>query len=419
MYFKGTAKIASRGDGSGAPALPGARPLLAQTEKESPDDDGWRHRIDARFTSLRGYAALAVMLAHYQYLGFLAAAPVLKYSAQLELMLFFFLSSFLLSHSLASDPDWTKVSIFPVASYAINRVFRIFPLLFIVVTFCWRWSLAFFPASTTLAQALALSVTLGKAPSVLWTIPVELTFYVFLPVCLRHFLRLTRSPLGAGALTALFAAWCVCIAVARRYGVPAEVWMTLGFHHYANTFVGGVLLYALLANGHIAIPRAGAAIADGAPALFLLAYPFVSRTLFAGDFRMTELDDRAAWQAYYDLIFPFAPFLVGGIVYGLLHPSRTLLSTVMRAKFLRRSGDISFGVYLIHIPMIEAFGSRYGYGDPQFLAAAASTLAVASVLSATVERPAIALGREIGRRLRGSQDSAARGVARPLSSTAG
>ena len=82
------------------------------------------------------------MLAHYQYLGFFAAAPVLKYSAQLELMLFFFLSSFLLSHSLASDPDWTKVSIFPVASYAINRVFRIFPLLFIVVTFAgggaWR-----------------------------------------------------------------------------------------------------------------------------------------------------------------------------------------------------------------------------------------------------------------------------------------
>src|SRR5208337_3354366 len=176
---------ASRGDGFGAPmagiaetpAPPGARPLLAQAEKESPADDGWRRRIDARFTSLRGYAALAVMLAHYQYLGFLAAAPVLKDSAQLELMLFFFLSSFLLSHSLASDPNWTKVSIFPVASYAINRVFRIFPLLFIVVTFCWRWSLAFFAAPTTLAQALALSVTLGKAPSVLWTIPVELTFY--------------------------------------------------------------------------------------------------------------------------------------------------------------------------------------------------------------------------------------------------
>ena len=64
-------------------------------------------------------------------------------------MLFFFLSSFLLSHSLASDPDWTKVSIFPVASYAINRVFRIFPLLLIVVTVCWQRNLAFFSAPTT------------------------------------------------------------------------------------------------------------------------------------------------------------------------------------------------------------------------------------------------------------------------------
>src|SRR5271166_7191675 len=223
--------------------------------------EGWRRRIDARFTSLRGYAALAVMLAHYQYLGFLAAAPVLKDSAQLELMQFFFLSSFLLSHSLASDPDWTKVSIFPVASYAINRVFRIFPLLFIVVTFCWRWSLAFFPAPTTLAQALALTFTLGKAPSVLWTIPVELTFYVFLPLILKLMLFLTRTKWGAALACACFVAWCVDIALARSLSLPPAFWMTLGFHHYANSFVGGVLLYALLHNRHVAFPRAGAAIA--------------------------------------------------------------------------------------------------------------------------------------------------------------
>src|SRR5271157_3972784 len=175
-----------------------------ETRAAPADEAGWKHRIDGRFTALRGYAALTVMLAHYQYLGFLSAAPVLKYSAQLELMLFFFLSSFLLSHSLASDQDWCRDSIFPISTYAINRVFRIFPLLFIVVTVCWREKLAFFPANTTYGEALVMSLTLGKAPSVLWTMPVELTFYVYLPLCLRHFLRLTRSRFGAGALIALF-----------------------------------------------------------------------------------------------------------------------------------------------------------------------------------------------------------------------
>ena len=69
-------------------------------------DPDWRSRIDKRFTSLRGAAALIVMLAHYQYIGFLPALPAFKYSGQCGLMVFFFLSSFLLCHSLASDPNW-------------------------------------------------------------------------------------------------------------------------------------------------------------------------------------------------------------------------------------------------------------------------------------------------------------------------
>jgi hypothetical protein len=64
----------------------------------------WRSRIDKRFTSLRGFAALTVMLAHYQYIGLLPSLPVFKYSGQFGLILFFFLSSFLLCHSLAYIP---------------------------------------------------------------------------------------------------------------------------------------------------------------------------------------------------------------------------------------------------------------------------------------------------------------------------
>ena len=42
-------------------------------------DSDWRSRIDKRFTSLRGAAALIVMLAHYQYIRFLPALPAFKY----------------------------------------------------------------------------------------------------------------------------------------------------------------------------------------------------------------------------------------------------------------------------------------------------------------------------------------------------
>jgi peptidoglycan/LPS O-acetylase OafA/YrhL len=162
----------------------------------------WRLRIDGRFTSLRGFAALAVMMAHYQYIGLLPALPLFKYSAQIPLMIFFFLSSFLLSHSLSSDPNWLSRPALSVSTYAVNRIFRIFPLLLVVVAATYWTGTAYFTQSTSFWVALRLSLTLGEAPSVLWTIPVELTFYIYLPFILRTVLRMTRAPLGAMSLSA-------------------------------------------------------------------------------------------------------------------------------------------------------------------------------------------------------------------------
>ena len=173
--------------------------------------------------------------------------------------------------------------------------------------------------------------------------------------------------------------------------------MTLGFHHYANSFVGGVLFYALLANGRIRFPRCGACIAWIAPIVFLCAYPFLYFALFRGDPSMAELARPGAWISYYDAVFPIAPLVVGGVIYGLLHPSASPLSRIMRTRGLRKIGELSFGVYLVHIPMVVFFVSRFGYGQWQFCAAIVATFAAAAVLSALIERPGIAFGRDLGR----------------------
>lgn len=69
----------------------------------------------------------------------------------------------------------------------------------------------------------------------------------------------------------------------------------------------------------------------------------------------------------------------------------------MRTAALRKTGELSFGVYLVHIPMVTLFESRFGYGQWQFCASIAATFAAAAVLSALIERPGIALGRDLGR----------------------
>jgi len=229
----------------------------------------------------------------------------------------------------------------------------------------WNGS-SFFLPSTTCWEALRLSLTLGQAPGVLWTIPVELTFYLYLPIVLALALPATRAHLGGAALGLAYLAWCVAIALARHEGAPATAWMTLGFHHYANSFVGGVLLYALIANGRVRFPPSAAWVAAIAPLAFVLAMPFCRFAFLRRDPWMAELAAPGAWQSYYDAIFPFAPLIVGGIVYGLLHPSESLLSRVMRVGLLRKTGELSFGVYLVHVPMIVLIGSRYGFGPLQF-----------------------------------------------------
>ena len=318
----------------------------------SPIDPDWRSRIDKRFTSLRGFAALTVMLAHYQYIGFLPAAPVFKYSAQCGLMVFFFLSSFLLCHSLASDPNWKARPHLSLIAYSINRVFRIFPLLFVVIALTYWNRSSFFPSPVGYWEGLRQSLTLGEAPSVLWTIPVELTFYLYLPIVLALAAAATRSRLGAAILGSVYLAWCVAIAVARHNGGPAPLWMTLGFHHYANSFVGGALFYALLTNSQIRFPRCGAWIAWVATApvhLRLPVPPFraVPQRRFNG--RIGAARSVAVLSTTRSS--PIAPVVVGGVIYGLLHPSDSPLSRIMRTRVLRKTGELSFGVYAgVHIP---------------------------------------------------------------------
>jgi peptidoglycan/LPS O-acetylase OafA/YrhL len=361
-------------------------------------DPAFAARIDERFTGLRGYAALSVMLAHYQYMGLFNFVPFFKYGAQLSLYIFFFLSTFLLSRSLTADRHWREKPHLAIARYAINRVFRIFPLFLVVVTAAFLLQVAFFDPSTPYWRALLMSLSIGSAPSILWSIPVELAFYVYLPAILAAFLYLTRSRLGATLVSLAFVAWCAAIAISRYRGASPAAWMTLDIHHLANCFVGGVLFFALLYNGRFTFGRLGAIVSPLALVAFLGGYPFVSSAR-VGDYRMSALQDESAWRAHFDLVVPVAPLVVAGLVYGLLHSDRNLLAKAMRYKPLLKVGDLSFGIYLVHIPMLAWINRTYGYGQWQLEVAFVGTFVAAYVLSRLIEKPAIAFGHEIGREL--------------------
>ena len=356
----------------------------------------WESRIDGRFTSLRGYAALTVVLAHYQTSDFPFDLPMYRFAGQFGLFLFFFLSAFLLSHSLFLAARTTH-PVVALVKYATNRIFRIFPLLIAVVMFaCWR-EVAFFPPGTRYTDAIVNALTLGVAPSILWTIPVELVFYGYLPVVLVACLWLASRRRGPQLLAAGFIIWCAAIAYAAHTSPAHPAWMTLGFHWYANSFVGGVGLYAILRNLTVQLPARTPLYLSLAPLVFLLAHPFFYASVVPGDFKLQTLTDPGAWSRFYNHIYPWAPIIVAAMFVELLSPAESALSRFLRLPVLKKIGDVSFGAYLTHMPVLLIIKAHFGAGQWQFFAALVATFAVAMLLHEIIEKPAISAGRAIGR----------------------
>lgn len=124
---------------------------------------------------LRGFAALLVVVSHCANRGFLP--DFLGYGlGQMGVTLFFGLSGFLMAY-LYYDKTPTLENI---RDYTINRIARVLPLFYIVAIFVTVCFAAFdysFLKVTSWKQ-VAGNLFLLRGSSVLWTIPVELHFYV-------------------------------------------------------------------------------------------------------------------------------------------------------------------------------------------------------------------------------------------------
>ncbi|MFL0356823.1 acyltransferase family protein [Erythrobacter sp. GH1-10] len=124
---------------------------------------------------LRGFAALVVVVSHCAAFGFLPKFLGAGLG-QMGVMLFFGLSGFLMAY-LYSGKTLNRANL---REYAINRATRVLPLYFIVASFV---ALCFITLDYSLLKVfswkdIAGNMLLLKGSSVLWTIPVEVHFYV-------------------------------------------------------------------------------------------------------------------------------------------------------------------------------------------------------------------------------------------------
>ncbi|MBL8346483.1 MAG: acyltransferase [Rubrivivax sp.] len=342
------------------------------------------------FDLIRLLAALQVAFEHaVQHLQ-VAALPALREFAALfpGVPIFFFVSGFLISRSFERNPD--------LREYAQNRALRIYPAL-IVCTLVAVASVAFtgYFRSREFSAALFVAWIAGQVTFVqffnpdfmrgfgtgvlngsLWSVTVELQFYVLLPLVYAVARVDDRDPArGRSSLLALLA--LALLAQLGRDHVGSDLRATLPFKLLNVSFVPWIFLFLLgvLTQRHFEVVHARLA---GRFLPWFVAY-IVAAMLAT---RVLGMDIGNAMN-------PLLSVLLAAAVFAFAYTRPAL------GHRLLRGNDISYGVYIYHVPVINLFihAGWVGLGLHAVVGVVGISLALAAASWWGVERPCLRLKR--------------------------
>jgi peptidoglycan/LPS O-acetylase OafA/YrhL len=325
---------------------------------------------DHSLDGIRAIAALCVFATHATYLNLLP--PILNFrgAGRAGVVLFFFLSAFLISGPFFRDPRkaltwqaWT--------TYGLRRLFRILPLYYAVLfaLFCAALEPLNRSSLSANARLLALHVTFQKGLSVFWTIVVEMRFYLVLPLLLiLSALVLQKLKNGRFVLVLTGCLWIAAVAT----GVLQEGYLrSLGIDKHAPVFVAGILT-ALFFHTSKINPQSGA-----------------SKVLF----------ESLAWCSAIVFVCLSIPALYYAITQGgSLSGYAETRSPVLEAFWDDRIPWI--GLYLIHLTVLQMLVPLGLPATIKLILALIFSLGVASLLFLMLEAPMISLGHRLSSRLR-------------------
>jgi peptidoglycan/LPS O-acetylase OafA/YrhL len=335
------------------------------------------NRHIASLDGLRGFAALAVFLAHAGSEGFVALAHTYGLG-KIGVALFYALSGFLMAH-LYLQRSWTRPEL---RNYFVARFARILPLFYVAVLLgaLLLYSTGFSVYGFRTLPQIALNLGFLRGNGVLWSIPVEVQFYLLfallwaaasrgrllgatiglLGVQLAALLALGGGEANSNALVYWLHYFVVGIVISQLYAQRRAVFDRLA----RQPAIGGIS--AVLAVLCVLL-MPGLRLALGWPALPIYADPFVLLGVFL--FVLLALLGRGPFR-----LFATPP--------------------------LRWLGARSFGIYLFHVPVLliaeQLLRPDLRANGLGFVLALAVTLTIANLLHHLVELPA---GRAIRSRL--------------------
>lgn len=297
-----------------------------------------------KLNTLRGLAALIVLISHYSNESGLWGGYLGNGAGQFGVMIFFLLSSFLMAYLYLQLPP----TIIAIKKYSVARIARVFPLFVVVVISSFVMQRAKpnvfseFVYNINSFQSLFSHLLLLSGLNVLWTIPPEINFYILFAVawCLRPRFGKTILYVSAIALS-LYAVgvWPGRIS-GNILGLEVDFATTMALPYFiVGSLFGSVFRYwrppTWLCSHWFVVPLL----------LIPLLYPRIFLQLFG---KTHEMWSEPLILACISAIFFVVVFLV---------PSPNLFLENMIGD---KIGAISYSLYLLHYPLLLCM-KKLGY----------------------------------------------------------
>jgi len=306
-----------------------------------------RHQHLGALDGLRGLAVLIVLASHLSNMG-LHLLPGLSFSGtgKSGVYLFFVLSAFLLTRALLRRPPAGFADRGLWADYALRRFLRIWPLYLVVLVCSWLLTLGGVEGWHYQIDTASLwrHLSLREGMSVLWSIPVEFTFYLWLPLVA---LALAWMQARGWALWLEMSALALALAVASLAWPPGQSAVNdVRLGPYLVVFLCGAYAARLdhrLRGATTGLPR-GAWALVGLVALggWVLTVPAVWARVVGSAFNPAL---NHTWFIGFGVLW-------SALLLAVLHGPAWL-----RAPFawppLRLVGVVSFSLYLWHMPVLQ------------------------------------------------------------------
>jgi peptidoglycan/LPS O-acetylase OafA/YrhL len=290
------------------------------------------------FDLIRLFAALQVVLIHGAEHFHVSLGPLAILRLFPGVPIFFFLSGFLITQS------WENIKADKLKTFTLNRVFRLYPGLTVclIVSLALVFSTGYIQRQSITFPQLGLwglaqltfvqfynpeffrSYGVGVVNGSLWTICVELQFYLVTPIVVW----LLRKHIWVGAV--IFVGSVFLHAMNENFN-PRD---TLGWKLFAVTFAPWVFMF--MAGAYVALNKGIRDFVCGFNVLLLLVLALLAGWLCV-HFRLGGGNGT-----------PLPAFLLlAALVLKLAFTKPTL------ANRLLNRNDISYGIYIYHMPIIN------------------------------------------------------------------